>query len=243
MTNTLAPEQQDRLEDTIEAQRELVYIELAYRRRQLLADPGLVRLIIGAGRDALNEHTLRGDPRDPYNGVAIFNPTSATLSVGFQAGTGLLAPTTVPPFSFICLPERYVNLSVALLNPADQQQTYASPVTVLRLRVPPHPDAGPYGNPATEGPALAAANPGSAALIGAAGAASVVAANPARRELTIVNAGATGWVTLGLGSAIPAMWAGIPLAPNGGAYSTSEYDGPVSMIAAANNTLVSIAEV
>lgn len=227
--------------DTLEAQRQLIYLELYEARRRIFADPGLIRVTLGVNGQVDPEHTIRGDQRDPYNGVAILNPTSATLSVGFQAGTGYLAPLTVPPFSFVIAPERYTNLSLALLKPSDAAQTYTSPVTVLRLRVPPQPSAGPYGAP-NAAPALAAANPGQAVNVTTAGTL-VAAANPARRELTIVNGQSTGWVTLGLSSSAPAAWAGIPLAPGGGSYTTNEHDGAVSAIAHTATTTVSVAEV
>jgi hypothetical protein len=225
-----------------EAARQLVLVELWYRRRQLLSDPALVSVSLGVDGELTGEHTIRGNQLDPYNGLAIFNPTAATVAVGFEAGAAQLQPLTVPPFSYVTVPERFSNLSLALPNAADALQTYSSRLTVLRLRVPPFPSAGPYGNPSEGTPALVASNPGAQVTVGTAGVASAVLANPRRRKLIIVNASATGWITCALGSAIPAMWSGIPLAPSGGAWEEEEWLGPVSIIAAANGTVVSIAE-
>jgi hypothetical protein len=237
------PLEQQALEaDTAAAQRELIYYELWRLRREMLTDPGLEKVTIGQGGAANPEHTIRGDPRDPYNGVTIFNPTAATISIGFQAGLAYLAPIVVPPFTWLAAPQRYTNLSIAVLNPQDAAQTYTLPVTAVRTRVPPMPGAGPYGSPSEGKPAIAAVNPGSTTTVGAAGEASIVTANSLRRKIVISNPGATGWITLGLSTAIPAMWAGIPLAPNGGVWEEEEWDGPVSAIAAANGTEISIVE-
>jgi hypothetical protein len=228
------------LADAPLAQAELVFLELWRIRREMFADPGAVKVNVGQGNPA--EQTVQGNRQDPYNGVVIYNPTPATLSIGFEAGTGYLAPATVPPFAWASFPERYTNLSIALLNPLDQQQAIANPVTVLRTRIPPAAGAGPFGAPRSS-PTLAAANPGALLAIAGAGQASAIAANPARRELAVVNGQATGWITLALGPAIPAAWAGIPLAPNGGNWATSRYLGPVSILPHSGATNVSVAEV
>jgi hypothetical protein len=125
-------------------QAELVELELWRIRRQMFADPAVSKINVGAGQ--LTEQTLTGNRQDPYNGVAIFNPTPATLSVGFESGLAWLAPLMLPPYSYAKFPERFTNLSIATLIPADQQQAIAAPVTVMRLRVPPEPAAGAYGN-------------------------------------------------------------------------------------------------
>lgn len=124
-------------------QAELVALELWRLRREMFADPGAVKINIGAGQP--QEQTIQGNRQDPYNGVVIYNPTPATLSIGFEAGTALLAPVTVPPFTAASFPERFANLSVALLTPGDQQTAIATPVTILRTRIPPAPFAAPFG--------------------------------------------------------------------------------------------------
>lgn len=129
--------------DTLLMHAKLLELELYRIRREMFADPGARKLTIGAGQPT--EQSIRGNQQDPYNGVVILNPTPATISIGFQVGAGYLAPAVVPPFSWVAFPERYVNLSFALLNPADQQLTITDPVTVLRTRIPPDPGAGPYG--------------------------------------------------------------------------------------------------
>lgn len=151
--------------DTLLMHSELVELELYAIRRKWFSDPDATKIHIGAGNPA--EQTIRGYQRDPFNGVVIYNPTPATLAVGFQAGLGVLAPATVPPFSFATFPERFVNLSIALLNPADAQAQIAKPVTILRLRYPPVAAAGPFTSPVPPQPlasltAAAAIAPGQA---------------------------------------------------------------------------------
>ena len=142
--------------DTLLMHAELVELELYKIRRELFQDPGAVKINIGSGNPA--EQTIRGYQKDPYNGLIVYNPTPATLSIGFQAGTGVLAPATVPPFTFVTFPERYVNLSVAVTNPADQAQTIALPVTLLRTKITPPPAAGPYTSPAPPQPLTSITN-------------------------------------------------------------------------------------
>lgn len=125
-------------------QAELLELSLWRLRREMMSDPGLVPIRVGAGQAA--EQTVPGNQRDPYNGLTVYNPGPASLSVGFQSGAGLLAPATVPPFSWVSFPERFVNVSVALLNPQDAQ-TATYTVSLLRLRIPPAPNAGPIGAP------------------------------------------------------------------------------------------------
>jgi len=168
---------------TTAAYAQLVQLELWRMRREMFGDPGVVKLTIGAGQPA--EQTILGNQQDPYNGVAIWNPTSATLSVGFQAGAGILAPLTVVPFSWARLPARYTNLSIALLSPADQQTAIATPLTVQRLRIPPSPAAGPLP-PAAGGP-LVSLPAGSAAV--QAGAALDNGAPKANHSLLVIPAG------------------------------------------------------
>ena len=124
-------------------QGELIELSLWRLRREMFADPGAWRLNVGAGFPA--EQTIPGNQRDPFNGVIFYNPTPATLSVGFQAGTGPLAPATVPPFTACSFPERFTNLSVYLANAVDQQATIANVVTILRTRIPPKAFASPFG--------------------------------------------------------------------------------------------------
>lgn len=183
--------------DTAEAQRQLVYLELYLRRREVFDRPNVQRVTLGPGNQVNPEYTLTGDPRDLYNGVAIFNPTSATLSVGFAAGAGLLAPITVPPFSFVATPARFADLSIALLNPVDQATTFASPVTVALLRTPPAAGAGPYGGNITQQPVVSLA--GASAL--ANGAALDNGVPRAQHTLVVVtSAGVTGGVVALQGS-------------------------------------------
>lgn len=139
------PDEQQFRADTLLMHAELTELELYAIRRWLFQDPSAVKVNVGAGNPA--EQTIRGYQRDPFNGVIVYNPTPATLALGFQAGLGLLAPATVPPFSFATFPERYVNLSVAVLNPADQALAIALPVTLLRTKIPPPPAAGAFGLP------------------------------------------------------------------------------------------------
>jgi hypothetical protein len=125
------------------AQAELVMLELWRIRREMLSDPGAVKVNVGKGYPA--EQSVTGNRQDPFNGVVIYNPTPATLAVGFEVGMGILAPATVPPFSWASFPERYTNLSIALPNMLDLSQTIATPVTILRTRIPPVAGAGSYG--------------------------------------------------------------------------------------------------
>lgn len=130
--------------DTLLMHSELVELELYKIRRELFADPQVDSLAIGAGNPA--EQSLRGHQADPYNGLAIFNPTQATLAIGFQVGAGYLAPYEVPPYTWMSIPARFVNLSIYLPVTADQQAAIPLRVTVVRLRVPPPPAAGSFSH-------------------------------------------------------------------------------------------------
>lgn len=131
--------------DTLMMHGELVELELYKIRRELFQDPALWKVNVGAGNPV--EQTQRGFQGDPFNGCIVYNPTPVTLSIGFQAGAGWLAPAVVPPFTWASFPERYVNLSVAVLDPVDQAQTVKVPVTILRTKMPPVAGAGPYTSP------------------------------------------------------------------------------------------------
>lgn len=120
---------------------ELVSLELERLRRELLREPALVSYQFGPNFP--NEHTERGYQRDPYMGVVIYNPTPATILVGFQVGQaqGALAPAIVPPWSFASFPQRFVNLSLGV-SASDGQIPNMAPVTALRCYSKPPPQVG-----------------------------------------------------------------------------------------------------
>lgn len=157
------PDEQQFRADTLLMHSELVELSLLKIRRELFENGALNKINVGAGNPA--EQTLRGYQKDPYNGLVVYNPTPVTLAVGFQAGLGVLAPITVPAFTWATFTERYVNLSVAVLNPGDQAQAIAAPVTLIRTKIPPPPGAGPYTSPAPPQP-LTSLPAGSTALGG-----------------------------------------------------------------------------
>jgi len=225
------------------ATAEVLQLEDYLLRRLLLESPRVVPVTFGQSGVNNAEQTIAGDQRDPFNGVAILNPTPAIVYVGFQAGGAVGSSVVVLPGSYLVLPRRYANLSLAV-GATDNAGAIALTVTAICLRVPPSVDGGPLGaalsNPQN------ALNAGTSVVPGLVGLASAVIANPARRSLTITNANASasgGFVTLALGPAIPANGAGIVLPPGGPPFVIPNYGGAVSMISTIAGTVVSIAEV
>jgi hypothetical protein len=87
-----------------------------------------------------------------------------------------------------------------------------------------------------------ATNPGSAVSVGTASTA-LVAANPARVEITICNDHATNIVYLSLGSVAAVASQGIRLNAAGGSYTTAAYTGAVTAIASGATTVVTVTEI
>jgi hypothetical protein len=132
--------------DQLLAQRELIALE-QWLLERMMGPPGpaIDPVTFGAGGAA--EQTLDGDPRDPFVGVAILNPSPATpVFIGFAPG-GALNPgraLMVPPQSYLVLPVRYAALSLAVVGMDPNAQPFTA--WAVRLRVPPlGVHSGPYG--------------------------------------------------------------------------------------------------
>lgn len=121
--------------DQLQAQRDVLELENYGLRRWLYNAPGSQVVRLGAGGRV--EETLPGDERDPWIGVAILNPSSVPIGVGFAAGGAIGTPLfTIPAGSYLTVPVRFVNVSVALVNASDALGPEAR-IVVCRLRVPP----------------------------------------------------------------------------------------------------------
>jgi hypothetical protein len=150
----IAALERETLADALRAQRELLELEEYVLRRFMFNQPATVVATFGSGQLQPGEQTFPGDQRDPFNGVVVLNPTPAIVNVGFEAGAGPASPFTVPAFSWVALPVRFVNLSLSV-DSATAASAVERRVTALRLRVPPLGAAGgDYGG------RLAAANTG-----------------------------------------------------------------------------------
>lgn len=128
--------------DQLEAQHHLIALEMAYYERMLETDVGAIRFVLGPGVPSYNGPP--GSPRDKFNGVVIFNASAAQVWWSPTAGAAArVSPYVIPPFSWLALPTRFYDWSVAVDSPdVAGQQT----LTVLPLRVPPHGAlAGSYG--------------------------------------------------------------------------------------------------
>jgi hypothetical protein len=134
--------------DTLQRQRDLIDLERWALRRWLAYSPSAARVdwrvsdpeYGGAASPA--ERTTEGNDQDPFHGVAIFNPTPWPIGVGFQAGAPARPILTVPAASWLCVPQRFTNLSVRLFAPTatgglDATTAPAASASVLRLRMPP----------------------------------------------------------------------------------------------------------
>ena len=138
----LAHPEDDARADLALAHADLLELERWRLWREMLSDPRLTPLQVGSGQP--NEQTIQGNQQDPFNGLVVLNPTPVTLSLGFQSGMGVAAQAIVPPWTWVALPERHVNLSVATIN-QDQNAIAPNRVTILQTLVPPDPGAGTYG--------------------------------------------------------------------------------------------------
>jgi hypothetical protein len=96
--------------------------------------PDSKQLIFGGG--AQPEQTLIGDQGVQYRAAAIFNYSSAPVTVGFASGAGLFTAFTVEPGTGMVLPQTYRDLSLSVSNQINQGPTL-TPITVLRLFVAP----------------------------------------------------------------------------------------------------------
>jgi len=97
-----------------------------------LRQPDTRTLTFGVGNDA--EQTLPGDPRTPWRGIAILNPTALTIYAG--AGPSAQQPgLIVPPYSWICAPVNYPDYTLGV-GAADAAGAAAT-ITVIRLHQPP----------------------------------------------------------------------------------------------------------
>lgn len=134
--------------DLVEAQRTAVELELDVLRRYIMGAPASARVRVGAGQQA--EQTVDGDQRAPFVGLAVLNPTPVAVGLGFEAGGGTpqFAPFTIPAYSWMVLPIRFVSASIGVSALDAVGPNYT--VTLVRLRVPPlgiH--AGPLGSSGT----------------------------------------------------------------------------------------------
>lgn len=87
-------------------------------------------LMVGEGQQA--EQTIPGNPKSAFHGVAVYNNTGHTLTLGFNSSAAIGSPIIVPPHSLLVWPAEYTNLSIAgdVTRPAES-------VVALRLRYPP----------------------------------------------------------------------------------------------------------
>lgn len=140
----------NRLGDALEQQRSLVELETYALRRWMFAAPASVSFTWRQGDKP--EQTIGGNQEDPFNGVVVLNPSPYPIGLGFEAGAAQYSPLyVVPPGSFLAVPFRYVNLSVALQAPGlllgalDASQPNVT-IVAARLRIPPLGiQAGPLG--------------------------------------------------------------------------------------------------
>lgn len=147
----------NRLGDALERQAQLVDLETHVLRRWMLAAPASVQFTWRQGDKP--EQTRDGNQQDPFNGVVVLNPSPYPIGLAFEAGAAQYNPLyVVPPGSFLAVPFRFINLSVALQAPGlllgalDASQPNVT-IVAARLRVPPLGiQAGPLGPLVSPGP-------------------------------------------------------------------------------------------
>lgn len=116
-------------------QHRVLELEEAMLSGLLEQQPHVTPLTFGSGQEA--EQTVPGDPRAPWHGLALLNPTPFTI-YGGDGPSGALQPTTiVPPYSWVCVPVQFVDYSLGI-RPVDYTGS-AQTVLLVRLR---HPPAG-----------------------------------------------------------------------------------------------------
>jgi hypothetical protein len=218
-------------------QRALSRLGLHDLQARWARQPPQDRITFGAGEQA--EQTLPGNPSEGFHGLAIFNPTGKTIKVGFGPGNALGSALIVPPHSGVVWAAEFTNLSLAVS--AAEAARLAETIVVLRLFYPPsQPQAFPYGVPAA---AAVVQTPEDITVKGASIA--VVAANPLRIGLEVVNRGANA-VRLMPGS-LAENKHGLWLAKEGGTWngmiSSAVWLGSVNAICEVGETTLGVVEV
>lgn len=143
----LAGVEREILADSLRAQNELLERELWFMGRYMLSSPATIVARFGGGAQNQPQQTFDGDGQDPYSGIAVLNPTAVPVALGFEAGAAALSAYVVPAFSYLVLPQRFVNCSLGIVNATDAAGP-AVAMTIARLRVPPLGVlSGPYGSP------------------------------------------------------------------------------------------------
>jgi hypothetical protein len=150
-TTPQQPTSEHDLAQMLAEQRALTQLGLLDLHTRLREQPDLHPLTFGPGLP--NEQTVRGFPENIFRGVAIYNSTSRSFRIGFNASAALGSTIKVEPGSLLVWPANYQNLNVL-------SETMEGPLEilgVLRLRYPPaqpglHQLSSQTGGEGPEGP-------------------------------------------------------------------------------------------